>query len=221
MDPLDSLSDSERKLEVELDDELRLHLGVRIEENNARATQKFVAFVAPQGTLYRRCLSRYVRFGKPQQFGAASSHAKKRCTLSHGRHCGMEIKMKTTRLLVAFFVLFGSAITLGNAGNQLVSAAAPSAPSTAALRVHRSVRQNRKRFTTQSLKDQPSGKLPFVLHWKQVYPPISALVILHLGDSPLVCPANMGYSALIHVHLSTQPGAGCIPAPAGPWAGVR
>src|SRR4051794_36003493 len=27
----------------------------------------------------------------------------------------------------------------------------------------------------------------------------------------------MGYSALIHVHLSTQPGAGCIPAPAGPW----
>ena len=29
---------------------------------------------------------------------------------------------------------------------------------------------------------------------------------------PLVCPANMGYSALIHVHLSIQPGAGCIPA---------
>lgn len=51
MDPLDSLSDSGRKLEVELDDELRLHLGRRIEENNARATQKFVAFVAPQGTL--------------------------------------------------------------------------------------------------------------------------------------------------------------------------
>lgn len=47
MDPLGSLSDSGRKLEVELDDELRLHLERRIQENNARATQNFVAFVAP------------------------------------------------------------------------------------------------------------------------------------------------------------------------------
>jgi hypothetical protein len=45
---------------------------------------------------------------------------------AHGRHCGMEIEMKTTRLLVTFFVLFGSAITLSHGGNQLVSAAAPS-----------------------------------------------------------------------------------------------
>lgn len=34
--------------------------------------------------------------------------------------------MKITRLLVAFFVLFGSAITLSHAGSHLVSAVAPS-----------------------------------------------------------------------------------------------
>jgi hypothetical protein len=34
----------------------------------------------------------------------------------------------------------------------------------------------------------------------------------------LYANANMGYSALIHVHLSTQPGAGCIPASVCLWA---
>src|SRR5579859_3420692 len=33
---------------------------------------------------------------------------------------------------------------------------------------------------------------------------------------PLVAIADMGYSALIHVYLSTQPGAGSIPASVRP-----
>lgn len=45
---------------------------------------------------------------------------------SHGRHCGKEIKMKITRLLVVLFVVFGSAIPLSHAGNQSVRAVAPS-----------------------------------------------------------------------------------------------
>lgn len=36
-------------------------------------------------------------------------------------------------------------------------------------------------------------------------PPAASILRLYAN-------AHIGYSALIHVHLSTQPGAGCIPA---------
>jgi hypothetical protein len=87
---------------------------------------------------------------------------------AHGRHCGMEIEMKTTRLLVTFFVLFGSAITLSHGGNQLVSAAAPIASPrllqslSAALsgKIGRDLQLNR-------LKINHSGKIAVRLNWSR------------------------------------------------------